>query len=175
MRMWHSKFIVWSGASVVAKCCSGCSKEHSFAGHMLDPSLDVRLLFAHSFDVIMLDMVESDFWLQTELRNVFLQRLSSQHAVLLSNSYAGLTDAWLKLPLKIAGVWKFMIGVAHTTRLLDVIDDLFTDQEAQRLASTADHLCKVPQQSLICLCTIAGHFTILHLTSQASNCVRLNL
>ena len=83
------------------------------AGHLLDPSLDVRLLFAHGFDILMLEMAECNCSLRSQLHHLFLRRLASEHEVLLSNPEAGLTTERLKLPLKLEGLWNHICG-AHS-------------------------------------------------------------
>ena len=90
------------------------------AGHLLDPRLDVRMVFSRGFNGVMYA------WAQRErvgfqskrdtlddLGTMFLQRLVSQYKVLLCGKFAGLDKSNILVrPLAVAAVWSMILGKA---------------------------------------------------------------
>ena len=87
------------------------------AGHLLDPRLDVRMIFSHAFNGVMLAWAQSagdSLVAAHALGTMFLQRLVSQYKVLLNGRYAGLESSdILARDLTVTAFWRVTLGKAY--------------------------------------------------------------
>ena len=86
-------------------------------GHLLDPRLDVRMVFSRGFNGVMLAWAQSagdSFVAAHALGTMFLQRLVSQYKVLLCGKLAGLERSdILARDLTVTAFWRVISGKAY--------------------------------------------------------------